>query len=171
MNCSMHRFYLVGIMAVLLLMFGLSQPAMSDPVDIPPPGVRDTCPVCGMFVAKYPAWIASVRYVDGHMHHFDGAKDLFKYLLELSRWAPGHRLEEIETIGVTEYYGLRLIDAQSAFYVIGSDVLGPMGHELIPLETLEDAMEFMRDHEGVSVLRKSEVTLELLIGLDSGEFR
>ncbi len=86
--------------------------------------------MCGMFVAKYPEWIASVLNKDGHTHHFDGAKDLFKYLQDLPKWAPDHNIEEIKSIGVTEYYGLTLIDSREAYYVIGSDVLGPIGHEL-----------------------------------------
>jgi nitrous oxide reductase accessory protein NosL len=123
-----------------------------------------------MFVAKYPAWVATVRYRDGHADHFDGAKDLFKYLLDLSKWAPGHRAEEIAQIGVTEYYGLRRIDAREAFYVIGSDVLGPMGHELIPLETEADATEFLQDHTGSAILRFDQISLELLRNLDKGIF-
>ena len=123
-----------------------------------------------MFVAKYPTWIATVAYADGHAHHFDGAKDLFKYLLDMPRWAPGHRAEDIDAIGVTEYYGLTRIDAHSAWYVIGSDVLGPMGHELIPLETQADAEEFLGDHGGRRILRFGDVTLELLVGLDDGHF-
>ncbi len=123
-----------------------------------------------MFVAKYPAWIATASYKDGHAHHFDGAKDLFKYLLDMPRWAPGHRMVDIDTIGVTEYYGLTRIDARSAWYVIGSDVLGPMGHELIPLDTQADAEEFLSDHAGRRILRFGDVTLELLIGLDNGRF-
>jgi nitrous oxide reductase accessory protein NosL len=41
----------------------------------------------------------------------------------------------LEAIGVTDYYRVQRIDAHKAYYVVGSDVLGPMGHELIPLET------------------------------------
>ncbi len=154
----------------LFLTLGLVAGAVSGPVDLPAPKDDDTCPVCGMFVAKYPAWVATVRYQDGHLHHFDGAKDLFKYLLDLPRWAPGHQREHIQTIGVTEYYTLTRIDAEQAWYVIGSDVLGPMGHELIPLETRADAEEFMQDHEGVRILRAREVTQELLEKLDQGVF-
>jgi nitrous oxide reductase accessory protein NosL len=123
-----------------------------------------------MFVAKYPAWIATVAYVDGQAHHFDGAKDLFKYLLDMPRWAPGHRAEDIDAIGVTEYYGLTRIDAHSAWYVIGSDVLGPMGHELIPLETQADAKEFLHDHGGRRILRFRDITLDIVVGLDEGRF-
>jgi nitrous oxide reductase accessory protein NosL len=140
------------------------------PLDLPKPGPRDTCPVCGMFVAKYPEWVATVLYKDGHTHHFDGAKDLFKYLLDMPKWAPGHEKEDIGTIGVTEYYGLTRIDAHAAWYVIGSDVLGPMGHELVPLETKEDAEEFLRDHQGKRILRFQDITGSLLQGLDQGRF-
>ncbi|QYZ66782.1 MAG: NosL [Gammaproteobacteria bacterium (ex Lamellibrachia satsuma)] len=155
---------------IILVVMLLAQPAISGPVDLPKPGLTDICPVCGMFVAKYPEWVATVRYKDGHAHHFDGAKDLFKYLLDLPKWAPGHQAENIDSIGVTEYYGLALIDAHEAFYVIGSDVLGPMGHELIPLETKEDAEEFLKDHKGVSIIRFGQVTEEMLIKLDNGIF-
>ena len=136
----------------------------------PEPGLKDTCPVCGMFVAKYPEWIATVLYKDGHAHHFDGAKDLFKYLLELEKWAPGHNSNDMAGIGVTEYYGLSRIRARDAWYVIGSDVLGPMGHELIPLETEADAKEFLHDHAGKKILRFDEVGMPLLKKLDEGDF-
>jgi prevent-host-death family protein len=155
----------------LLILLALSRPAFTDPVKTPDPGPEDTCPVCGMFVAKYPEWIATVLYKDGHAHHFDGAKDLFKYLLDMPKWAPGHGGEDIAQIGVTEYYGLSRIAAKQAWYVIGSDVLGPMGHELVPLQTRADAEEFMRDHAGQRILQFDEVTLDLLTGLDDGRFR
>jgi nitrous oxide reductase accessory protein NosL len=152
----------------LLLVAGIPAAVPGGETQVPDPGPKDTCPVCGMFVAKYPEWIATVLYEDGHAHHFDGAKDLFKYLLDLPKWAPGHSAEDIASVGVTEYYGLARIDARGAWYVIGSDVLGPMGHELVPLATREDAEEFMSDHAGKHILRFDEVTLELLEDLDDG---
>ena len=144
--------------------------ARDEPVQVPDPEASATCPVCGMFVAKYPAWIATVLYEDGHAHHFDGPKDLFKYLLDMPRWAPGHNADSIFAIAVTEYYGLRRIAAREAWYVIGSDVLGPMGHELIPLATPEDADEFLRDHAGKRILRFEEVNAALLADLDAGRW-
>ncbi|MCU7798033.1 MAG: nitrous oxide reductase accessory protein NosL [Candidatus Thiodiazotropha sp. (ex Myrtea spinifera)] len=155
----------------LLFVVGLMGSIAAEPVELPSPGQKDTCPVCGMFVAKYPEWVATVLYKDGHTHHFDGAKDLFKYLLDLQKWAPNHHVSEIQAIGVTEYYGLTLIDARKAFYVVGSDVLGPMGHELIPLETRDDADEFLKDHKGSSIVLFDDVTLEQLTGLDAGVFK
>jgi nitrous oxide reductase accessory protein NosL len=152
----------------LLLLLGLA-PAWSGDLKFPEPGPKDTCPVCGMFVALYPDWVATVLYQDGHAHHFDGAKDLFKYLLDLPKYAPGHARTDIAAIGVTEYYSVTRIDARAAWYVIGSDTLGPMGHELVPLATREDAEEFLRDHKGKRIIRFDDVTLELLRNLDQGK--
>ncbi|MFZ5482630.1 MAG: nitrous oxide reductase accessory protein NosL [Pseudomonadota bacterium] len=134
------------------------------------PGLRDLCPVCGMVVAKYPNWVASVAWKGGQVHFFDGAKDLFKYLFDLPRYAPGRRREEITGITVTEYYDLRRIDARQAWFVIGSDVHGPMGHELIPFASQADADEFLRDHGGRRILRFADVKADLPVRLDQGQF-
>ncbi len=164
----LKRYEITPLILVLSLL--VSSTVHSEVLDLVKPGVKDTCPVCGMFVAKYPEWVATVVYKSQHAHHFDGVKDLFKYLQDLPRWAPGHALENIVSIGVTEYYSLSLIDARKAYYVIGSDVLGPMGHELIPLETMEDAKEFLADHQGTKILQFDQVSTELPVKLDNGVF-
>lgn len=157
------------VMAVPLM----PQPAAESakPVEVPAPGPRDTCPVCGMFVAKYPEWVATVVYRDGHADHFDGSKDMFKYLLDMSKWAHGRREKDIAAIAVTEYYGLKRVDARQAWYVVGSDVLGPMGHELVPLASEADAAQFMRDHGGRRVVRFAEVDAALVKRLEKSRDR
>lgn len=138
--------------------------------EVPKPGARDMCPVCGMLVSKYPNWTATVLYKDGHAHHFDGAKDLFKYLLDLPKYAPGHRAEDISQIAVTDFYNLQKIDARKAYYVLGADVLGPMGHELVPLASEADAADFIKDHKGKRTLGFGEVTRGVVERLDRGRF-
>jgi len=152
------------VLCVWLLAVGL---AVAAP---PKPGPRDLCPVCGMLVAKYPNWVATVVWKDGHVHHFDGAKDLFKFLQALPKYDPKHKSQDIGGLFVTEFYGLEMIDARKAFYVIGSDVMGPMGHELTPLATKGDAEDFLKDHKGKRVLRFDEVTAEVIAKVDAGRF-
>ncbi len=130
------------------------------------PTVRDKCPVCGMFVAKYPDWTTAILFKEGPPLFFDGAKDLFKYLLDPKRYGPEQRREDIATVMVKEYYGLSWIDARKAWYVLGSDVFGPMGKELIPLETEDDAKEFMKDHKGMKIIRFSDVAPEVMKTLE-----
>ena len=155
----------IGI-ALLALVMGV--PLAAHELDVPAPHPTDVCPVCGMFVTKYPQWVATLVFRDGPAKHFDGAKDFFKYLLELPKYAPGKSRDDIATMAVTEYYGLARIDAREAWFVIGSDVLGPMGHELVPIASAADAEEFMADHRGTAILRFGDVTPEILTGLDAG---
>ncbi|MBI5890918.1 MAG: nitrous oxide reductase accessory protein NosL [Nitrosomonadales bacterium] len=144
--------------------------AAQEGVVVPKPGAKELCPVCGMLVSKYPNWVAVVRYRDGHAHFFDGAKDMFKYLHDYARYAPGHRKEDIAGIHVTEFYGLGKMDAHQAFYVIGSDVPGPMGHEFVPLATRADAEEFFKDHKGKQILTFEQVSAALIERVDDGKF-
>jgi len=119
-----------------------------------------------MFVAKYPDWVMAVEFRDGSRAWFDGAKDMFKYLFDMKRYDPKRRPEDIRAILVTDYYRLTWTDARKAFYVVGSDVYGPMGRELIPLEKEADAREFMNDHKGFRILKFSEVTRDVVRQLD-----
>jgi copper chaperone NosL len=137
--------------------------AGGDPVT---PGPRDKCPVCGMFVAKYPDWLAGARLADGTVALFDGPKDLFKFWLDPGQFLPGRRAADLTAAFVTDYYTVRQLDAREAFFVLGSDVHGPMGRELVPFARREEAEEFRRDHRGTQVLRFDEVTASLVRSLD-----
>lgn len=130
------------------------------------PKDTDKCPVCGMFVFKYPDWTAGILFRDGSAVFFDGAKDLHKYLLNPKQYIPSRGPADIERFFVTDYYSVRQIDGRTAFYVIGSDVYGPMGKELIPFEHEADAREFLKDHKGKKLLRYGEITPEVMKALE-----
>ncbi|MBI5188796.1 MAG: nitrous oxide reductase accessory protein NosL [Nitrospirae bacterium] len=129
------------------------------PVEVKP---RDKCPVCGMFVAKYPKWIAQIIFKDDTYAVFDGAKDMFKYYFNMNKYNPSKRGSDIFAIYVTEYYSTNLMEAERLFFVQGSNIYGPMGKELIPIATEKRAMEFLNDHHGKKILRFNEVTMEEL---------
>jgi len=154
----------------LLIAFAFAAPALSAPPAKPAapatPSARDKCPVCGMFVARYPDWVASTRVKSGTTYYFDGPKDMFSHYFDTPRYTPGQRQADIASMLVKEYYSLMMIDARSAFFVIGSDVHGPMGNELIPFASRKDAESFMADHKGKRVLRFNEITKELVKSLN-----
>lgn len=151
--------------AILALMIAVSAAGAGEPA-APHPGKHDKCPVCGMFVYRFPDFVASIRYPGGATVFFDGAKDMFKYLFDLSRYAPGRTVDHATAITVTEYYDMQPIDARSAVFVVGSDVLGPMGNELIPFRSRADADLFTRDHQGRMVLTFGQVTPAVIRQLD-----
>jgi copper chaperone NosL len=148
--------------AMLLYVAGAS----ADPTGFIKPSPKDKCPVCGMFVAKYPDFVAEIVFKDGSYAAFDGAKDMFKYYLDLKRNDAAKKPSDIRSIYVTEYYELQPTDAARAFYVIGSDVYGPMGRELIPFVKEGDAEEFLKDHSGKQMLRFGDITAEVVKALD-----
>jgi copper chaperone NosL len=132
----------------------------------PKPTKQDKCPVCGMFTYRYPDFLSSITYADGHKVFFDGAKDMFKYYFNLQKYAPGRSSAQIARIFVTEYYDMHALDARKAFYVVGSDVYGPMGHELIPFASPDDAEAFFNDHKGRRILTFETITPAVIKRLD-----
>jgi len=113
------------------------------------------CPICGMFVAKYPKWIAFMKDDHGNKFYFDGVKDMMKYYFN-------HPKAHFDTILVQDFYTLTPIDAKKAYYVIGANIYGPMGRELIPFKTEADAKTFKTEHYGKKIIRFDEIKEDYL---------
>jgi copper chaperone NosL len=127
---------------------------------------KGSCAVCGMYVANFPNWAASVTFRDGSQAWFDGPKDLFTFLLDLRRFAPKRAGSDIIDIRVKDYYTLKPIDGRRALFVLGSDVMGPMGKELVPFGQDAAARDFLKDHRGTRVLTFPEISAAVLKGLE-----
>jgi copper chaperone NosL len=148
---------------MLVMFFGLlTRQSPADDAGVPSPSPKDKCPVCGMFVAKFPDWIAIIAFTDGSRVYFDGPKDLFTYLLDEKKYTSGKNHGSIAKIKVKDYYGLHYIDAEKAYFVSGSDVFGPMGKEMVPFAKRVDAEEFLKDHQGKKIFSFPEVSRETL---------
>ena len=129
---------------------------------------QERCPVCGMFVVKYPNWLAQIQYDDlEQTKFFDGVKDMMVFYFDPERYE-GPPVESIN-IYVKDYYSLKWFMAKDAYYVVGSDVYGPMGHELIPFESKGAADSFLKDHHGKKILTFGEITQELINSLRVGQ--
>jgi copper chaperone NosL len=124
------------------------------------------CPVCGMFVSKYPKWAAKITTDDAKAHYFDGNKDMFKFYFDAKAYKLPYTKKEIQKMQVTDYYTIRSLDAKKAYYVIGSNVYGPMGNELISFASKDDATTFKKDHFATKVLSFDEITPSIVMQLD-----
>jgi len=125
------------------------------------------CPVCGMFVSKYPRWAAMIE-VGGHTHYFDGVKDMMKYYIFDGDF-PFDR-KAITQMRVTDFYTLDTLPAHKAWYVLGSKLFGPMGNELIPFSTEAAAKNFIADHGGDKIVRFKDITGKMVMALDGIEY-
>ena len=144
--------------ALLLLFSAVSRAGEKKPITIKK---DDKCQVCGMFVAGYPTWVAEIIFNDGTYAVFDGPKDMFRYYFTIAKYSPGKKRSDINAIYVTEYYSAKFMDARKGvLFVQGSDVMGPMGPDLVPVDTLDHAKVFMKDHQGKKILKFDEVKKE-----------
>src|SRR5450631_2320653 len=159
----MKRMILAIVLAGLVAAATIALAADKGASGVP---AKAKCPVCGMFVAKYPDWTATARLKDGTTQYFDGPKDLLSFYLDPAGFTPGTRQADISVLAVKEYYSLELIDPRSAYFVVGSDVHGPMGSELIPFKTEKDAASFKADHKGKRIIRFKEITRQLIHNLN-----
>jgi copper chaperone NosL len=107
----------------------------------------DRCPVCGMFPIKRPQSAAGMMLADGRTFYFcaNGC------LLRTWRHAQTHLGVPREQIGrmvVQDYFSGDPLDAEAAFWVAGSDVIGPMGPALVALKSSVDVDRFKARHGG-----------------------
>lgn len=147
-----------NLVILVLLSALLVVPGATLAEELAKPGARDRCPVCGMFVKSYPEWIATISFNDGTQLFFDGPKDLLRYYFDLPDKDRQKSRDQISDLFVTEYYTTRLTPVSDLYFVLGSDVYGPMGKELVPVAELETAQTFQRDHQGRQVLRFDQLT-------------
>lgn len=154
-------------MIIALALALLAAPGLSLAAAPKPPAKTDKCPVCGMFVAKYPKWVASITMDTGQVLYFDGAKDMFAYYFQPERFVKTPA-GQAEALYVTDYYTVIPIDARTAFFVVGSDVYGPMGHEFIAFAEKKAAENFLTDHKGKKLLTFDQVTAAMVEQMRSG---
>ena len=119
---------------------------------------KEKCPICGMFLYKYPRWVAMIEYKDGKKYYFDGLKDMFKYYFLHPKGTEGFFSRD--------YYTQETIPLKSAYLVLGSNIYGPMGHELIPFKDKKSAEQFLFDHKGKTIVRFKDVTKTTVHKLD-----
>ncbi len=132
-----------------------------------PIGPKERCPVCGMFVAPFPKWITQVKHRDGSHHSFDGVKCMMRFHLDPQQFDKRWKKDDLRLLWVRDYYTLKFVRADKAWFVVGSDVHGPMGHELIPFVDERSAGVFLSDHHGIKIIRIREITTALLDHLDN----
>jgi nitrous oxide reductase accessory protein NosL len=120
---------------------------------------RPRCAACGMRIAPDSHWQAGALAANGSPLAFDTAACLFRH--RLSPQGAGLHGE-----WVTEYYGPagRRTDARSVRYVQGSDLVGPMGPDLVPVEPAR-LETFRRDHHPRRDLGFDDVTPAVLADL------
>jgi copper chaperone NosL len=148
-----------SFLSVVAICFCLSAFAKADEQGGIQIGKDDRCPVCAMKVALYPKFACAMELADGRKFSFCAAGCMIRAWLHPEIYL-GAEKSDIQYVWVQDYFTGKKIDGSKAFWVAGSDVIGPMGPAFVPLESGSDVEAFKRRHGGKSVFHLTDITDE-----------
>jgi nitrous oxide reductase accessory protein NosL len=132
------------------------------------------CPVCGMAVGGPEGegvtityrkgrvvgfgGVAATVFKDGKVVGFDGARCLFVYNSIPSKYEVD--VADMTHQFVTDFVSKKMIRVENAFLVLGSNVKGRMGYEMIPFTNKPEASKFASENDGKWIIQLHSVVLE-----------
>lgn len=150
-------------LVILLVIFslGCSRGQEAKPLPVELDRTHD-CKVCGMIIVDFPGAKAQIHYKNGKYDTFCSTTDMFLFYLQPDRPANISAFY-VNDMGKAEQYHPRgyWIDAKSAFYVQGGDVMGAMGEALVPFSDMKDADTYIKKHGG-KIIKFDDVTMAML---------
>ena len=125
------------------------------------PEEDDNCPVCGMYPKRYPYGKCQIQSKEGRTLHFCSTQCLFAFLGKQELYVD--KTIDPLLIWVVDRNTGMWISGRTAFYVVGSKkVMGPMGYEALPFNSLKEAEEFARTNGGDPSIF-NEVTIQKVV--------
>lgn len=116
----------------------------------------ERCRTCGMKIDRSSSWRAEVVAQDGSVRSFDTPR------CALRAWiTPAGAAGPPKALRVQEYYDRAFRDATELRFVVGSDVVGPMGPDFVPVDS-GHVEKFLRDHAGSRQIRLAEIDANVL---------
>lgn len=116
----------------------------------------DRCPVCAMRPSRSPGFAAAIQLDDGRTYYFCSAGCMLRAWLHPESFLHAGR-ERLHLPVVHDYFSGKAIDARTAFWIPGSDVMGPMGSALVPLADEAHIDVFHRRHGGRNAFRLEDL--------------
>ena len=142
----------------LPLLFGCTGPSVTGPVKIEN---HKECPLCGMYPARYPLFHCQIVFKDGTYEAFDSAAGLLVYLYFSDK--TGFEVKDYDAIYFKDYVKESWIESQTTFFVIGSEILGPMGIEFLPADNEAAAKELVKQERGAEIIHFKNIDRAFMI--------
>jgi copper chaperone NosL len=110
------------------------------------PGEKDTCVVCGMYPARYPKHNAQIWIKGGETIHFCSTHCFVDFTAEPAKYVGKPVMTKMAW--VTLFSDGMYESAFGPYYVVGSNVHGPMGMEALPFKSKKNAQTFVERNGG-----------------------
>lgn len=120
------------------------------------PSDGDRCPVCAMEVVRHRRFASAIEVEGGRAYYFCGTGCMIKSWLHPEVYL-GLPRSELRRAVVREYFAGEHVDAAAVTFVVGSDVVGPMGPAIVPLASEDDVRTFRERHGGRATFRLGEL--------------
>jgi len=118
---------------------------------------KDQCPVCHMYPARYPKNRCQLIDAQKAIYHFCSTQCLFTFLKDPRPFV--NKDVKPMMIWVTDYPSGSWTSAKTAYYLVGSRIQGPMGHEAFAFDKNAEALSLSRQ-DGGNVMMFPEVGIE-----------
>jgi nitrous oxide reductase accessory protein NosL len=125
--------------------------------------VQEVCPIKNVDIDKHKDWAGYVELKDGSIVALSSSKYTFAYMLIVQK---REGQDSVKNIYVTDYKSKKLIDAKTAYYVFGSNIMSVGGDDLIPFSLENDAKEFFKVNNGKQIYRFDRMTENFINYLD-----
>ena len=125
--------------------------------------VQEVCPIKNVDIDKHKDWAGYVELKDGSIVALSSSKYTFAYMLIVQK---REGQDSVKNIYVTDYKSKKLIDAKTAYYVFGSNIMSVGGDDLIPFSLESDAKEFFKVNNGKQIYRFDRMTENFINYLD-----
>jgi len=150
----MKKYFLILFLIVLM---GITSSVYAEPKNIE---ASKECPLCGMYPARYPEFNCQVIFKDGSYEAFDSAIGLLVYLLFPDK--TGMKPKPVAEIYFKDYLKESWLEAGKTFFVTGSEIMGPMGIEFLPVDSEQAAKELKKQEKGEDIVHFKEINREYM---------
>ncbi len=143
---------------LLIVSFGMTNWASAQPIKIES---HKECPICGMYPARYPHFNCQLVFKDGSYEAFDNAIDLLVYLFFPEK--AGIEPKPVGKIYFKDYLKKSWLEANKTFFVTGSEIMGPMGVEFLPIDSEQAAKELKKQEKGKDIIHFKKINRQYMI--------
>jgi len=155
----MKKYSCIPFFILFLIVFiGLPGGVSAQPKKIE---AHKECPLCGMYPARYPQFNCQIIFTDGTYEAFDSAIGLLVYLLFPDK--TGIKPKPAAGIYFKDYVKESWLEAENTFFVAGSEIMGPMGVEFLPADSMQTAEALKIQEKGEEIIHFKEIDREYMI--------
>ncbi|CAB1082479.1 hypothetical protein D1AOALGA4SA_10096 [Olavius algarvensis Delta 1 endosymbiont] len=143
---------------LLIFLFGMTNWAFAQPQTVES---HKRCPLCNMYPARYPKFNCQIVFNDGSYEAFDSTIGLLVYLHFPDK--TGKTLKPVTGIYFKDYLKGGWLESDNTFFVIGSEIRGPMGIQFLPVDSNQAATDLKIQAQGKEIVHFNNVNRQYLI--------